>query len=128
MYISRRVSYLHIQRYTHNAHVYISRRVSYLHIKRYTHNAQVFVKSVSESTLILISMDGFRADYLLRGFTPVLQKLVDCGVHARFMRAAFPTKTFPNHYTLATARPFSNIYNNFKQKFVIIGPVCTTLA
>ena len=52
--------------------------------------------------LIVLSMDGFRADYLLRNMTPNLKKLSDCGVHSPYMRAMFPTKTFPNHYTIAT--------------------------
>jgi len=52
--------------------------------------------------LILISIDGFRADYLDRGLTPTLKMLADDGVHAKAMRPSFPTLTFPNHYTLVT--------------------------
>ncbi len=51
--------------------------------------------------VILVSIDGFRADYLERGLTPNLQALAKRGVRAE-MRASFPTKTFPNHYTLVT--------------------------
>ena len=51
--------------------------------------------------VILISIDGFRSDYLDRGMTPYLNSLADRGVRAP-MRPAFPTKTFPNHYTLVT--------------------------
>lgn len=58
--------------------------------------------SKTEPTLLVLSMDGFRADYLLRNMTPTLDFLIGCGVHAPYMRAVFPTKTFPNHYTLAT--------------------------
>ncbi len=54
------------------------------------------------SPLILISIDGFRNDYLERGLTPVLQTLADDGVRADFMRPSFPSITFPNHYTLVT--------------------------
>jgi predicted AlkP superfamily pyrophosphatase or phosphodiesterase len=50
---------------------------------------------------ILISIDGFRADYLNRGLTPNLAALAAKGVRAA-MRPSFPTKTFPNHYTLVT--------------------------
>ena len=25
-----------------------------------------------------------------------------CGTHSKYMRAAYPTKTFPNHYTIVT--------------------------
>ena len=52
--------------------------------------------------LILISIDGFRADYIDRGAAPTLARLAAEGVHAQAMRPAFPSLTFPNHYTLAT--------------------------
>ncbi|XP_062607940.1 uncharacterized protein LOC134269752 isoform X1 [Saccostrea cucullata] len=52
--------------------------------------------------LILISLDGFRADYLLRNFTPNIRRLSQCGVHAPYMRSVYPTKTFPNHYSIVT--------------------------
>ena len=51
--------------------------------------------------LILISIDGFRADYLTHHKTPVIQALADQGVSAA-MRPSFPSLTFPNHYTLVT--------------------------
>lgn len=50
---------------------------------------------------ILISIDGFRPDYLDRGSTPRLSKMKGEGTSAA-MRPSFPTKTFPNHYTLVT--------------------------
>ena len=50
---------------------------------------------------LLISIDGFRPDYLDRGITPRLSKLKAEGVFAP-MRPSFPTKTFPNHNTLVT--------------------------
>lgn len=50
---------------------------------------------------ILISVDGFRADYLTRGITPNLSALAARGASAP-MKPSFPTKTFPNHYTLVT--------------------------
>ena len=52
--------------------------------------------------LILISIDGFRADYLQRGLSPNLSALADGGVRAERMVPSFPSITFPNHYTLAT--------------------------
>jgi predicted AlkP superfamily pyrophosphatase or phosphodiesterase len=54
--------------------------------------------------LILISIDGFRADYLDRGQTPTLSAMAREGVRARAMRPSFPSVTFPNHYTLVTGR------------------------
>ena len=52
-------------------------------------------------------MDGFRAEYLIRNFTPVLRKLSECGTHAPYMRSIFPSKTFPNHYAIATVSVFT---------------------
>ena len=57
---------------------------------------------------ILISIDGFHPDYLKRGATPVLSRLAADGVQG-VMCPSFPTKTFPNHYTLVTGlRPDRN--------------------
>lgn len=50
---------------------------------------------------ILISIDGFRPDYLDRGVSPVLSRLAAEGARG-VMRPSFPSKTFPNHYTLVT--------------------------
>lgn len=51
---------------------------------------------------ILISFDGFRWDYPNRGMTPNLDFIKENGVHALSLKPCFPTKTFPNHYTIVT--------------------------
>ena len=52
---------------------------------------------------MLVSIDGFRPQFLTRGLTPTLAALARDGVVApEGMRASFPTLTFPNHYTLVT--------------------------
>ena len=57
---------------------------------------------------ILVSIDGFRPDYLDRGVTPALSRLAAEGLQAP-MRPSFPSKTFPNHWTLVTGlRPDRN--------------------
>lgn len=57
---------------------------------------------------ILVSIDGFRPDYLARGITPNLSALAAGGISAA-MRPSFPSITFPNHYTLVTGlRPDRN--------------------
>ncbi|WP_199914391.1 alkaline phosphatase family protein, partial [Xanthomonas fragariae] len=53
-------------------------------------------------TLLLISIDGLRADMLDRGITPNLSQLAHEGVRARWMTPSYPSLTFPNHYTLVT--------------------------
>jgi predicted AlkP superfamily pyrophosphatase or phosphodiesterase len=52
--------------------------------------------------LILISMDGFRWDYLDRFQPPHLSRFVKEGVRAESMISCFPSKTFTNHYSIAT--------------------------
>ena len=52
--------------------------------------------------VILISVDGLRADYLRRGITPNISALASRGVTTSAMRPSFPSITFPNHYTLVT--------------------------
>lgn len=57
--------------------------------------------AAARTPTILVSIDGFRADYLDRGVTPVLSGLAAQGARGA-MRPSFPSKTFPNHYTLVT--------------------------
>lgn len=67
------------------------------HAPRTTHNAPSAQQSV-----VLISIDGFRADYLETIRPPHLLELAARGVRARWLQPATPTLTFPNHYTIAT--------------------------
>ncbi len=52
--------------------------------------------------VILVSIDGFKPEYLGRGVTPTLNALAADGVRTDAMRPSFPSITFPNHYTLVT--------------------------
>ncbi|KAF2099367.1 Phosphodiest-domain-containing protein [Rhizodiscina lignyota] len=53
-------------------------------------------------TTILVSLDGFRADFLQRGLTPTLNSFIAEGISPLYMLPSFPSVTFPNHYTMAT--------------------------
>lgn len=53
-------------------------------------------------TVILISLDGFRYDYVDKYKPTTIAELARSGVRAKWMIPSFPTKTFPNHYTVAT--------------------------
>ena len=55
-----------------------------------------------QPTVILLSFDGFRWDYASKYPTPNLRRLMTRGVHARNLIPSFPSKTFPNHYTIVT--------------------------
>ncbi len=52
--------------------------------------------------LILISIDGFRHDYIDLVDTPALDAIAGEGVRAEAMVPVYPTLTFPNHYSIAT--------------------------
>lgn len=58
--------------------------------------------SLFAPTTILISLDGFRADFLYRGLTPTLNSFIREGVSPKYMLPSFPSVTFPNHFTMAT--------------------------
>src|SRR5437899_13009167 len=55
-----------------------------------------------QPTVILVSLDGVRYDYLHLYQPMNLNSLAVSGVRARWMIPSFPSKTFPNHYTIAT--------------------------
>jgi hypothetical protein len=52
--------------------------------------------------VVLISFDGYRHDYLELFDPPVMNRLAAAGVRAERLVPAFPTKTFPNNYSIAT--------------------------
>jgi predicted AlkP superfamily pyrophosphatase or phosphodiesterase len=57
---------------------------------------------VARPILILVSLDGWRADYTDRADAPNIRALAARGVRSQALIVAFPTKTFPNHYTTVT--------------------------
>jgi hypothetical protein len=52
--------------------------------------------------VVLVAFDGMRADYLDRQPLPSFARVAAAGVRARALIPSFPSKTFPNHYTMAT--------------------------
>jgi predicted AlkP superfamily pyrophosphatase or phosphodiesterase/Zn-dependent M28 family amino/carboxypeptidase len=83
------------------------------------------------STVVLVSLDGFRWDYLDRSVAPNLQRLAAGGVRAQWMTAAFPTKTFPNHYTIVTGLHPGNhgiVANNMRDSVLGAFRLSDTLA
>mgnify|MGYP003300988268 FL=1 len=81
-----------------------------------------------ENTLILISIDGFRWDYLSFANTPNLDEFVKEGVHSKGIIPPFPSKTFPSHITLVTGRypgehgiVSNRMYDSFFDEYYYIG-------
>ena len=72
----------------------------------------LFIYSILEAyaagkeTVILVSFDGFRWDYLdmNRTKTDNFESIIKNGVRAEYVQNVFPTVTFPNHYTIVTGQ------------------------
>lgn len=65
-------------------------------------NRKNTVAAISKPYVILISADGFRADYLKKYNAVNILKLAESGVTAKAMIPSFPSITFPNHWSLIT--------------------------
>jgi Uncharacterized proteins of the AP superfamily len=81
---------------------------------------QVYAKDTNHKEfkhLILISLDGFRYDYLDRGITPTLSKIASDGVRAAYLQPVFPSSTFPNHISIITGLYPTN-HGIFSNKFI----------
>jgi predicted AlkP superfamily pyrophosphatase or phosphodiesterase len=60
------------------------------------------VKATEEQSVVLISIDGFRWDYIEKHDAKNLKIISEQGVRATKMRPVYPTKTFPNHLSIIT--------------------------
>ncbi|MCJ0825278.1 ectonucleotide pyrophosphatase/phosphodiesterase [Luteimonas sp. 50] len=71
--------------------------------------------------VLLVSIDGLRADAVGSGAMPTLDGIAAAGVHADWMNPSYPSLTFPNHYTLVTGlRPdHHGIVNNTMRDAVL---------
>lgn len=58
----------------------------------------------SNSRVLLVSLDAFRWDYVLRSNAkaPHIRRLAEEGTKAAWMQPVFPSKTFPNHWSMVT--------------------------
>jgi len=69
-----------------------------------------------ESYVVVLSVDGFRHDYPELYNTPNLDRMAEEGTKAEALIPAFPSFTFPNHYSMATGLYPDNhgiVMNNF---------------
>lgn len=60
------------------------------------------IVNAQENYVVVLSLDGFRADYIEKHNAKNIAKIAKNGVRVKRMIPSNPTKTFPNHYTLAT--------------------------
>jgi len=59
-------------------------------------------QSEEKPIVLLISFDGFRHDYVDKFEAPHFQSFIREGVAAKGLIPSFPSKTFPNHYSIVT--------------------------
>ena len=87
-----------------------------------------YSQSNKDTYVVLVSMDGFRWDYAKHFNLQNLNQIAKEGVHAKSMKPSYPSKTFPNHYSIVTGLypDHHGIINNvfydahFKRIFFII--------
>lgn len=60
------------------------------------------VKSAEKNYVLLVSYDGFRYDYPEKFGLENFKKLKEKSSYAKGVIPSFPSKTFPNHYTIIT--------------------------
>lgn len=72
--------------------------------------------TTEEPALLVVSYDGFHPDFLKRGVTPHLNKFREAGVFSPYMLNVNPTKTFINHYSIATVRTKNKKIQHFMIK------------
>ena len=107
--------------------------------------------------VLLISLDGFRSEYLSRNLTPFLHSLGEwsnswrnaihhaicvftqhcvhalisyaagSGVRAVYLRSEFPTNTFPNHFSIITVSSFAHNITSSFRTYSLLHPVCASL-
>ncbi len=54
--------------------------------------------------VVLVSIDGFRSDYIERYQADQILKIGERGIRAQSLVSVFPSLTFPNHYSIITGR------------------------
>lgn len=59
------------------------------------------IEKPKERILIVVSLDGFKTEYLRRNITRNMEQFYRTGVIGK-MSNVFPTKTFVNHFSIAT--------------------------
>ena len=58
--------------------------------------------AAKEKTVVMISIDGLRWDYIEKHGAPNLKAMGEQGVRAQKMQPVYPSKTFPNHISVIT--------------------------
>lgn len=64
--------------------------------------SNALTQTKNDTYVLLISLDAYRWDYPEVFNTPNLKKIAQDGVRAKSLISCYPSKTFPNHYSIVT--------------------------
>lgn len=78
------------------------KRLIFLFLAGLLSTCPLIAQQKSVPYVILISFDGFRHDYVKNFNPPNFKAFIGKGSQAEAMLPSFPSKTFPNHYTIVT--------------------------
>jgi len=67
-----------------------------------THNRPNSPQTLEKPYVVLVSIDGFRYDYIQKYGAKNMAAIAKQGVQAASMIPCFPSSTFPNHYSIVT--------------------------
>lgn len=79
-------------------------------------------------TTVIISLDGFRADFLQRGLTPRLSAFIKEGVSPKYMLPSFPSVTFPVGCSSSTEMVYVPKLTKYRRIITLSPPVYTLRA
>lgn len=71
-------------------------------IFRFNENAKNSAQAMKAPYVVMVSLDGFRYDYDKIHGSKTLQAIARNGVRAEGLIPVYPSKTFPNHYSIVT--------------------------
>lgn len=66
--------------------------------------SQNAITTIGKPIVMLVSVDGLRADYIQKHQPPNILKIIKQGIYTTDMIPSYPSLTFPNHFTIATGR------------------------
>ena len=88
-------------------------------------NAQANAQSIAqnEQYVVLMSLDGFRHDYIELHDAKHLRRIAEAGVRTESLTPVYPANTFPNHISLVKSNilDFFSIFYTYIFFFLIFG-------
>ena len=83
-------------------HIYLKVLFAIFFMGGFLGTCQAQPKNNIKPLTILLSIDGFKPEYLKRNISPNLNTLAKNGALASHLISTFPSVTFPNHYSMVT--------------------------